>query len=217
MLADRSAILALDQLRQLSLNSVPGGVLRSHLFSIRGFILASRRHPILPRRGGLGPQGFTLLEVMIALVLLGIGMTALIAAFVSSGQIGVIGRRQNAATTIARSIAGSLQLAAYSDPRLANVNPANDTTIADPNSLFAQPGLPSGANAPDVAIGVVTMGNESFTVYVNVSTDVDASGTEQGKDFAVVVRYRVGSIWARALAQGYRYNPAANGGVGLPL
>jgi prepilin-type N-terminal cleavage/methylation domain-containing protein len=191
--------------------------LGSHRFSIGGFVLASRQHLILSRRSGLRAQGFTLLEVMIALVLLGIGMTALIAAFVSSGQIGIIGRRQNAATTIARSIAGSLQLAAYSDPRLANANPANDTTIADPNSLFAQPALPSGVDAPDATIGIYMMGNETFTVYVNVSTDVDASGIEQGKDFAVLVRYRVGSIWARALAQGYRYNPAANGGVGLPL
>ena len=195
--------------------------MRSHLLSSDDLVLTSLPDRILLRReiGGRAARarGFTLIEVMIALVLLAIGMTALIAAFVSSGQIGVLGRRQNAATSIARSIAGTLQFAAYSDPRLANVNPANDATFADPNLLFAQPALPSGVNAPDVTIGVFTMNNENFTVYVNVSPDVDASGIEQGKDFAVVVRYRVGTIWARALAQGYRYNPAANGGAGLPL
>jgi prepilin-type N-terminal cleavage/methylation domain-containing protein len=193
--------------------------LRSHPLSFDDLFLTSRPDQILPRRenGWQDAPGFTLIEVMIALVLLAIGMTALIAAFVSSGQIAVLGRRQNAATSIARSIAGTLQLAAYSDPRLANSNPANDATFADPNLLFARPAVPSGVDAPDVTIGVFSMSNENFTVYVNVSPDVDASGVEQGKDFAVVVRYRVGTVWARALAQGYRYNPAANGGAGLPL
>jgi prepilin-type N-terminal cleavage/methylation domain-containing protein len=193
--------------------------LRSHPLSFTDLVLTAHPDRIPPRReiGGRAARGFTLIEVMIALVLLAIGMTALIAAFVSSGQIAVLGRRQNAATSIARSIAGTLQLAAYSDPRLANSNPANDATFADPNLLFARPAVPSGVDAPDVTIGVFSMSNENFTVYVNVSPDVDASGVEQGKDFAVVVRYRVGTVWARALAQGYRYNPAANGGAGLPL
>jgi prepilin-type N-terminal cleavage/methylation domain-containing protein len=193
--------------------------LRSRLLAIGDPAATALPGRDAPRRttGGPAARGFTLVEVMVAMVLLSIGMTALIAAFVSSGQIGVLGRRQNAATTIARSIAGSLQLAPYSDPRLANVNPANDATIADPSSLFAQAVVPSGANAPDATIGTYSMGGENFYVYVNVSTDVDGNGTEQGKDFAVVVRYHVGTVWARTLVQGYRYNPAANGGAGSPL
>jgi len=75
--------------------------LRSRLLAIGDPAATALPGRDAPRRttGGPAARGFTLVEVMVAMVLLSIGMTALIAAFVSSGQIGVLGRRQNAATT----------------------------------------------------------------------------------------------------------------------
>lgn len=156
--------------------------------------------------------GFSLLETMIALVLVAVAMTALILAFVNSGQYGVLSRRQATALTVARSQAEGLNLAPWGDARLANNNAGNDATYADPNGVFAGSTLPTGADAPDVTIGAVKVGNETYNVYVNVApqVDTDAAGVNvtNGMQFAVIVRYSVGSKFMRAVALGFRYNPS---------
>jgi len=55
-------------------------------------------------------------------------------------------------------------------------------------------------------------------VFVNVRPSAEtaicpASGAvvEQGRQFAVIVRYKIGSQWMRAVALGYRYNPCTVG------
>ncbi len=170
--------------------------------------------------------GFSLLETMVALVLVAFAMTGLVLAFAGSGKFGVLSRRQANAVALGRSIAGQLNLAAYTDPRLTNTNTQNDATFADPNGLFASPSLPAGNDAPDNALGTFTVGNESYAVYVNVAPLMDPVNVtiEQGRQFAVIVRYSVANkpnstegSFMRAVVLGYRYNPA-NMGVGqLPL
>jgi prepilin-type N-terminal cleavage/methylation domain-containing protein len=156
-------------------------------------------------------RGFSLLETMIALVLVAFAMTALILAFVNSGKYGVMSRRQATAYTVARSQAEQLNFAPWGDTRLANNNAGNDANYADPNGLFANSTLPSGADAPDVTIGTVNVGNETYTVYVNVApqVDTDSAGVNvtNGMQFAVIVRYNVGRKFMRAVALGFRYNP----------
>lgn len=183
-------------------------------------------------------RGFSLLETMIAMVLVAIAMTTLVMAFGSSGKFGVLARRHANAVALARSIAGQLSLAPYTDARLVNSNNQNDATFADPNGVFAQPTLPADAtsDSPDYKYpstdplhpnGLFTIGSESYYVYVNVSPLMDPVNAllEQGRQFAVIVRYQVGDRGAtsnegtfrRAVVLGYRYNPA-NMGVGqLPL
>lgn len=173
-------------------------------------------------------RGFSLLETMIALVLVAFAMTALVLAFGSSSKFGVLGRRQANAVALARSIAGQISLAAYTDARLVNNNNQNDANFADPNGVFAQRTLPTGSDpdAPDNSIGTVTVGTETYQVYVNVSPLMDPVNVtlEQGRQFAVIVRYQMGDragsnegTFRRAVVLGYRYNPA-NMGVGqLPL
>jgi len=170
------------------------------------------------------PQcGFTLLEVLVALVLVGLSMTTLVIAFVASGQFGVLGRRQATALMLARSQASSMIHAPYADPRLANPNAANDATFADANALFAKSTLPTGGDAPDVILANVTVGSETYEEYVNVATDPvgAAAGSESGLFFAVIVRYKVGGRYMRAVAIGYHYNPPViglgNNVVPLPL
>lgn len=164
-------------------------------------------------------RGFTLLETLVALVLVGIAMTGLLVTFVGSGQLGVLGRRQANALTVARSIATQLSHASYTDPRLVNNNSLNDTTFADPTGAFASKTTPTAANAPDSSLGVFTVGLERYDVFVNVAPQMDATNTllEMGRMIAVIVRYQVGGQYMRAVALGYRYNPTAVGVGQLPL
>jgi prepilin-type N-terminal cleavage/methylation domain-containing protein len=154
-------------------------------------------------------RGFTLLEVLIALVLVGVSMTSLVIAFVASGQFGILGRRQATALMLARSQVASMIHAPYSDARLANTNVNNDATFADAAALFALKALPTGNDAPDVVLANTTSGDETYEQYVNVAADPAgaAAGAEQGLFFAVIVRYKVGSKYMRAVALGYHYNP----------
>src|SRR5437879_4651045 len=80
-------------------------------------------------------RGFSLIEVVIAMMLVGVAMTGLLVAFVASGQFGVLSRRQATALAVARSVSGQLSRLAYSDPLLSNANANNDANIADPTGL----------------------------------------------------------------------------------
>lgn len=164
-------------------------------------------------------RGMTLLETMIALLLVGLSMTVLVLAFLGSGQYGVISRRQANAITVARSIANQLNHAAWTDARLANSNTGNDTDFADAAGIFAGATVPTGANAADSALGPITVGDESFDTYVNVLPQMDPLNNtiEMGRLFAVIVRYRVGTRFNRAVVLGYRYNPGTVGVGQLPL
>lgn len=156
-------------------------------------------------------KGTTLLETMVALVLVALAMTALIIAFVGSGQFGVLSRRQATAMAVARSLAGQLDHAPWTDARIQNNNPANDPAFADPAGLFAHSALPTGGDAPDFTLPTQTVGAESYEAYVNVAADPN------GRLFAVIVRYRVGSKWMRAVAIGFHYDPALVGTGPVPL
>jgi len=168
--------------------------------------------------------GFSLLETMIAMVLVAFAMTGLVLAFAGSGKFGVLSRRQANAVALGRTIAGELSRATYGDARLANNNNQNDATFADPNGLFASRTLPTGSDAPDYAYpstdpvhpsGLYQVGTESYFVYVNVApmTDPADNTVEIGRQFAVIVRYQVGDrpasnegTFMRAVVLGYRYN-----------
>ncbi len=174
-------------------------------------------------------RGFSLLETVIAMVLVALSMTVLLMAFVASSQFGVLSRRQATALALASSIAGQLNYAPYGDARLVNNNVQNDTNFADPDGLYAQPTLPTGNDAPDSTMPVQNVGNESYEVYVNVVPRMgdgnwDPTTLEMGRSFAVIVRYRVGGgvdgsggRFMRAVSLGYHYNPAAVGTGTIPL
>jgi prepilin-type N-terminal cleavage/methylation domain-containing protein len=186
-----------------------------------------------------GSRGFTLLETLIAMSLVSISMTGLVVAIGSSSKYGTLARRQATAMTVARSQAEVLSHTAYGDPSLANSNINNDdiagtplTKIADPTGLFAKATIPTGNDAPDVKLAVkggtaqggirdqLLVGDEPYEVFVNVSPVVDPNNAalQIGKQIAVIVRYKIGTQFMRAVAIGYRYNPAAVGVTdGLPL
>ena len=177
---------------------------------------------------GGGLRGFSLLETLIALVLVGIAMTGLVVTFAGSGQLGVMGRRQATAMAIARSWASQLSHADYADARIANANTANDGDVADSTSQFEKSTVAtSGAAAPDWTSptvynqfgGTAGAGDEAYTIYVNVAPVMDPVNVtqEMGRMIAVIVRFHVGGANRRAVALGYRYNPTAVGVGNLPL
>ena len=58
-------------------------------------------------------RGFSLLETLIALSLVGVAMTGLLVAFVGSGKFGVLSRRQANAMALGRSIASQIDAAPW--------------------------------------------------------------------------------------------------------
>jgi len=182
-----------------------------------------------------GSRGFTLLETLIALSLVSVSMTGLVVAVGSSSKFGALARRQATAMTVARTVAEDLSHRTYADPSLTNAVTANDddADFADPAGAFASGTIAtSGGKAPDftfpdpVLVGADAankIDGEKYDVFVNVrpsaETGTCAGGlVEQGKQFAVIVRYKIGSQWMRAVALGYRYNPCVLGVTdGLPL
>ena len=164
----------------------------------------------LPRSGG-----FTLLETMIALVLVAMSMTSLVMAFGAASRFGVLTRRQANAVALGRTRAAILSTLLYTDARLTVTSGNTLATYADPTGQFAQSAVPTGSTAPDWPTSgtqTINSNGEIYELYVNVVAD----GTS-GKDFAVITRYRVGGTWARAVVLGYRYNPAANNIAWLPI
>jgi hypothetical protein len=114
---------------------------------------------------------------------------------------------------VARSLAGQLDHAPWTDARIQNTNLSNDPTFADPNGLFARAALPTGNDAPDVVLPAQNVGDETYEAYVNVAPDPSGNG----RLLAVIVRYRVGSKWMRAIALGFRYDPTPVGTGPVPL
>src|SRR3954470_19127234 len=102
-------------------------------------------------------KGTSLIETMVALMLVALAMTPLLVAFVASGQFGVLSRRQATAMAVARTISGQLSRVAYNDARLNNANASNDAALGDPNGLFARATLPTGNDAPDSTLPVQTV------------------------------------------------------------
>ncbi|MFL5360244.1 MAG: prepilin-type N-terminal cleavage/methylation domain-containing protein [Myxococcales bacterium] len=177
-------------------------------------------------------RGFTLLETLIALSLVSFSMTGLVVALGSGAKYGALARRQATAMTVARSQVEALAHATYNPPALGldtTSNTLNDTDglFADPVGAFAGATIPTGNGAPDATLPSVFVGQdvarqiqgEKYDVYVNVRPMADPStGSEMGKQIAVIVRYKIGAQWMRAVALGYRYNPQAVGVAdNLPL
>jgi len=173
-----------------------------------------------------GSRGFTLLETLIALSLVSVSMTGLVVALGSSSKFGALARRQATAMTVARSQAATLSHAPYPTVAvptiLSDTNPGNNVnaSFGDPNARFASATTPTGNDSPDASLGQIKVGSEPYDVFLNVRPVADPSNAlvSQGTEIAVIVRYKIGAQWMRAVAIAYRYNPTALGVAdALPL
>jgi len=164
-------------------------------------------------------RGFALVEALVSMTIGAIALTALVAGLASAGELGVAARRKALASALARQLADEISKADYgTDPRLADANPANNGDLADSGGKFGGGTIPVSAGAADWAEGSSRKhAGENFNVYVNVQPVIDGVGTEEGKRIAVIIRYRIGGAFGRAVAMSYRYNPTAVGAGKLPL
>lgn len=76
--------------------------------------------PVVRRRRRAGSEGFTLLEVMIALSILGVGLLAMLAMQLHAMQAGRAGKHTSQAATYAKEQIELLNRLSWTDPSLAD-------------------------------------------------------------------------------------------------
>lgn len=149
-------------------------------------------------------RGTTLLEAMIALVILLIGAIGVIAAHRQGLRLASDARRITRASAIAQDLVDQMALWPYGDPRLANANTGNDTDLGDRAVAFEASALSLSAadhGDADLALGgttwngiptsVVQGQGGRFERYWNVAyvDDAEGDGVPDAVRIAVIVRW----------------------------
>lgn len=164
-------------------------------------------------------RGLTLIEAMIAMAVLLIGATGMMAMNGQAVRLNADGRRMTRAVAIAEDMVAQLELWDYTDPRLANTTTANDADYGD--STFAFEGAP-GSFAADHAEADLTMGGADwnglptadlaagqFERYWNVAEidDANGNGVPDARRIAVIVRWPQGGGYRRIVLYLAKANP----------
>lgn len=176
-------------------------------------------------------RGYTLVESMVAIVVLLTGALAAVGINDMGARLDGDGRRMTRATAIAQDLASQIALWPYGDPRLANSVTGNDDDVGDTG--FAMETTPdSGVPAiVDHGEADLTLGGTAwlgipqaqllpngFQRYWNVSfndpaspgtlLDANGNGVADGMRIAVVVRWPQGAGWRRVVLLTTKVNPA---------
>ncbi len=184
-----------------------------------------------PRRGGRPSRGYTLIEAMVAMVVLLTGALAAVGINDMGVRLDGDGRRMTRATAIAEDLAAQIALWPYTDPRLTNPVPDNDDNIGDTG--FALESTPDSGLADlvdhgeaDLTLGGTTwlgipqaqLQANGFQRYWNVSfndpaapgtlLDANGNGVADGMRIAIVVRWPQGAGWRRIVLLTSKVNPA---------
>ncbi|HVO19474.1 MAG TPA: prepilin-type N-terminal cleavage/methylation domain-containing protein [Anaeromyxobacter sp.] len=170
-------------------------------------------------------RGFTLLEVMVAMVVLLIGSLGVLSVQAYGVRMNEDGRVMTRATELAQDLIAQMQTWDYNnDARLLNVNAANDGSIASP--LYSDPdgqfegtvtsamydheeseleASPLGWNGvPSASLPT------GFTRYWNIAElDYDANGALLGRRVAAIVRWDRNGLGRRIVVTTFLPNPAA--------
>ncbi|MBK9516516.1 MAG: prepilin-type N-terminal cleavage/methylation domain-containing protein [Anaeromyxobacter sp.] len=172
-------------------------------------------------------RGATLIESMAALGILMIGATGMVALTHQSTFFMADSRRASRAASFGQDLVSQIELWDYTDPRLANVQTANDGDVGDSAYAFqgSQDPIADGladhgeadlgadfAGLPDDLLRV----NYDMQRYWNVTSldDYNANGVPDGVRVAVIIRWRVGgannavSSWRRAVFMTMKINTA---------
>lgn len=168
-------------------------------------------------------SGMTLIEVMIALVVLVIGLSAAMATVVYSSRSVSTGLHVQQATTMAQSLLTVLTAVPFAssgsgnsaapNSLFSNFTTANDGDVADQGQNFMKPTLPANSYdhvdselpasiqamvAPATAINGIT-----FERYWNIAPMAATTGVV----IAVIVRWHENAAWQRTVVVGTRYAP----------
>lgn len=171
-------------------------------------------------------RGATLIESMAALGILMIGATGMVALTHQSTFFMADSRRASRAASFGQDLVSQIELWDYTDPRLANVQTANDGDVGDSAHAFQGSQDPIGDSLADhgeadLGADFAGLSNAALVVngmerYWNVTAldDHNANGVPDGVRVAVVVRWRVGgannavSSWRRAVFMTMKINTA---------
>lgn len=170
-------------------------------------------------------QGFTLIEVMVAMAIMVIGAAGLVGLFTTGEVMNGNARRMTRATAIAEDLVNNIALWPYQDnvagSPLANTSATNDGDIADTAFQFETAADPLGSGLADhgepdlTALGAAWTGIPAaelvgeYERYWNVVyVDSNGDGVNELAQLAVIVRWKQGTGWRRVVLLSGKLNPA---------
>ncbi len=171
------------------------------------------------------PNGFTLLEVLLAASVLLIGAVGMLSLHVHGLRLEGDSRRITRATAIAQDMMDQIALWPWGDARLGGANPGMDSThlatLGDPARAFEAETPPTASfsdlNGDLTAGGTTWLGIPLSTTqaagyerYWNVAyvDDSNGNGVPDAARIAVIVRYPVTIGFRRVVLVGTKANPA---------
>ncbi len=153
---------------------------------------------LVSRRPARGARGISLLESMIAMVVVAIGAAGTIAVNAHMASRNGEARRITEATGIAQDMVENMAGWAWDDPRLADTDTGNNADLGDTARLFEGSTFVADHGEADLTLnganwtGLPARGD--FQRYWNVA----AVGTQ--RRIAVIVRWPSGSGWKRVVS-----------------
>jgi prepilin-type N-terminal cleavage/methylation domain-containing protein len=172
------------------------------------------------------PRGLTLLESMIAMVVLLVGALGLLTLNSTANRMNGDARRMTRATAIAQDLLNQVETWDYAtDARLVNVRAANDSPLrhADGDFRFESSADPLRDELADHGEAELTPANfggvpaaqlaeGGYQRFWNVAApdDSNGNGVADGRRVAVIVRWPHGTTWRRIVLHGMAINPAGN-------
>ena len=125
-------------------------------------------------------DGFTIIEVIIAVFLLAVGVLSLLKLQAAGIWCNAVSNKFTIASTIAQDTLEELMLLDYNDATLADSNTANNPPSADFESTNTAGGK------TDNHTKTVTIGNHPFDIYWNVADD---NPVDETKTMAVIITW----------------------------
>lgn len=146
-------------------------------------------------------RGTTLIEAMVALVVVAVGAAGAIGLHAQQLAMNAEARRITEATALAQDMVENISLWAWNDTRLADSKTGNNADIGDTAQAFegyttAQAETASDHKAADLGAWTGLPDRSGFERYWNVAVD----NTARLAKVAVIVRWQQGSGWRRVVA-----------------
>ncbi len=167
------------------------------------------------------PRGFTLIESMVAVVVLLIGALGVMGLARQGEKLNADGRRVMHATALAQDLVANIDLWNYGDVRLANTVPDNDNDIGDGAFQYENATVPphdhgeadlTAGGAPWLGVPAASLADGGYERYWNVSEgdDWNGNGIPDARRIAVIVRWPQGAGFRRIVLFTSKANPADN-------
>jgi len=124
-------------------------------------------------------QGFTLIEVMIAIVVLAIGILGVVTMQTSTTGFNSTAHALTGAATVAADRMEMLKALPYDDPSLQDTNGDGLAGLRNPLPPLPNPEIPDPVTYP--ADFQVTTADQNYTVYWNIVDDYPTTNTKTVK------------------------------------